>query len=290
VKITSTSARNRAFTLIELLVVIAIIAILAAILFPVFTQAKKAAKKTASLSNVKQHAVAIRIYMTNTDDVMPDQNRDNNGFPWWTAGSEEPCGPVATGGCPLGFMDPYAHQNWGAEIYPYVKSLELYKSSAQKIGGSVPWSYSNVGGAGNASYAFNGAALGKAETAISDTAGLIVLQGKIDTGREALVQPTQFAASFTSPSGTTTGPACNGIDLNWMGNTYDHGDVYAMADGHAKYFLRTAVKFKNFGVSSEVGCLHGDCGQVGPNTSGLTDTPPNTNFWYSWGICDTSAL
>jgi len=37
---------RRAFTLIELLVVIAIIAILAAILFPVFAQAKEAAKKT----------------------------------------------------------------------------------------------------------------------------------------------------------------------------------------------------------------------------------------------------
>ena len=42
------------FTLIELLVVIAIIAILAAILFPVFAQAKAAAKATASLSNIKQ--------------------------------------------------------------------------------------------------------------------------------------------------------------------------------------------------------------------------------------------
>ncbi|MFX8790026.1 prepilin-type N-terminal cleavage/methylation domain-containing protein, partial [Acinetobacter baumannii] len=38
--------RVRAFTLIELLVVIAIIAILAAILFPVFAQAKAAAKDT----------------------------------------------------------------------------------------------------------------------------------------------------------------------------------------------------------------------------------------------------
>ena len=45
---------KKAFTLIELLVVIAIIAILAAILFPVFAQAKEAAKKTACLSNEKQ--------------------------------------------------------------------------------------------------------------------------------------------------------------------------------------------------------------------------------------------
>jgi prepilin-type N-terminal cleavage/methylation domain-containing protein len=44
---------KRAFTLIELLVVIAIIAILAAILFPVFAQAKLAAKQTKSLNNHK---------------------------------------------------------------------------------------------------------------------------------------------------------------------------------------------------------------------------------------------
>ena len=48
---------KKAFTLIELLVVIAIIAILAAILFPVFAQAKAAAKKTSSLSNVKELAL-----------------------------------------------------------------------------------------------------------------------------------------------------------------------------------------------------------------------------------------
>ena len=45
---------RRAFTLIELLVVIAIIAILAAILFPVFAQAKVAAKKSDALSGAKQ--------------------------------------------------------------------------------------------------------------------------------------------------------------------------------------------------------------------------------------------
>ncbi len=39
--------RRSAFTLIELLVVIAIIAILAAILFPVFAQAREAARQTS---------------------------------------------------------------------------------------------------------------------------------------------------------------------------------------------------------------------------------------------------
>jgi prepilin-type N-terminal cleavage/methylation domain-containing protein len=60
---------SRAFTLIELLVVIAIIAILAAILFPVFAQAKNAAKKTASLSNVKQVSLAAFIYAGEYDDT-----------------------------------------------------------------------------------------------------------------------------------------------------------------------------------------------------------------------------
>ena len=61
---------KRAFTLIELLVVIAIIAILAAILFPVFAQAKLAAKKTVSISNMKQIATSTQIYIADYDDVL----------------------------------------------------------------------------------------------------------------------------------------------------------------------------------------------------------------------------
>ncbi len=63
------ASRNRGFTLIELLVVIAIIAILAAILFPVFARAKEAAKKTASLSNLKQIGLAWHMYNTDFDDT-----------------------------------------------------------------------------------------------------------------------------------------------------------------------------------------------------------------------------
>jgi prepilin-type N-terminal cleavage/methylation domain-containing protein/prepilin-type processing-associated H-X9-DG protein len=67
---------RRGFTLIELLVVIAIIAILAAILFPVFAQAKAAAKKTACLSNERQLGLAAQMYMTDYDGALYHHHED----------------------------------------------------------------------------------------------------------------------------------------------------------------------------------------------------------------------
>ena len=77
---------TRAFTLIELLVVIAIIAILAAILFPVFAQAKEAAKKTTSLSNLKQIGLAWTMYSSDCDDVLMRVQTNGPGTKvtyWW---------------------------------------------------------------------------------------------------------------------------------------------------------------------------------------------------------------
>ncbi len=76
------SFRN-AFTLIELLVVIAIIAILAAILFPVFAQAKLAAKKTVDLSNIKQISLGAMMYATDSDDYFPRNDYLGIGRQTW---------------------------------------------------------------------------------------------------------------------------------------------------------------------------------------------------------------
>lgn len=56
------SVASGAFTLIELLIVIAIIAILAGILFPVLTAAKQQANKAKCAANLRQLALANRMY------------------------------------------------------------------------------------------------------------------------------------------------------------------------------------------------------------------------------------
>lgn len=112
----------KAFTLVELLVVIAIIAILAAILFPVFAQAKEAAKKTASLSNTKQLGTAILMYLGDNDDVLPPAYYYNS-----------PNGP--------GSLDDSGINHWSGVVQPYVKNLNIFVSPSDKIGGQPPTNF-----------------------------------------------------------------------------------------------------------------------------------------------------
>jgi prepilin-type N-terminal cleavage/methylation domain-containing protein/prepilin-type processing-associated H-X9-DG protein len=78
-------AHRIAFTLIELLVVIALLVILAAVLFPVFAQFRDAAWRTRCLSNLRQLALAHRIYVQDYDDTLPTWQRFGpRGFEIWT--------------------------------------------------------------------------------------------------------------------------------------------------------------------------------------------------------------
>lgn len=62
---------HSAFTLVELLVVIAVFAVLAAILMPVFSTARERARQTACLSNMRQLAMAVQMYVQDADEVLP---------------------------------------------------------------------------------------------------------------------------------------------------------------------------------------------------------------------------
>ena len=94
---------RKGFTLIELLVVIAIIAILAAILFPVFAQAKEAAKKTQCLSNQKNLSLAILMYANDSDDTFPN-GQDG-------VRTDYPCDSTVG-----------QQVDWTGAVYPYVKN------------------------------------------------------------------------------------------------------------------------------------------------------------------------
>jgi len=65
-----TSGR-RAFTLVELMVVVAIIALLAALLLPALASAKDKGRKAACVSNLHQVGLAIHLYASDLDGVIP---------------------------------------------------------------------------------------------------------------------------------------------------------------------------------------------------------------------------
>jgi prepilin-type N-terminal cleavage/methylation domain-containing protein/prepilin-type processing-associated H-X9-DG protein len=115
---------RRAFTLIELLVVIAIIAILAAILFPVFAQAREKARQTTCLSNCRQVATALAMYITDSDERGPIQ---------WiippTGGGSVACHGVAAARC------------WWEVSIPYIKNDDVFNCpsapDAAKLTGAI---------------------------------------------------------------------------------------------------------------------------------------------------------
>jgi prepilin-type N-terminal cleavage/methylation domain-containing protein/prepilin-type processing-associated H-X9-DG protein len=129
--------RRNAFTLIELLVVIAIIAILAAILFPVFAQARGAARKAACQSNLKQIGTATMMYAQDYDESYPGGWNQAPGHP--------------NGG---------GDMMWRVVLQPYIQKYgnnsNLYDSSGNF---GVYWCPSTPGGGtssyGPSSYGYN---------------------------------------------------------------------------------------------------------------------------------------
>jgi prepilin-type N-terminal cleavage/methylation domain-containing protein len=127
----SETAMKKAFTLIELLVVIAIIAILAAILFPVFAQAKLAAKKTQGLAQAKQVGTATEMYLSDSDDVLPS-------YRFSVPDAAEPINPFylklkAAGDARAATLESQGVRTIHAVFYnqliePYTKNNDLFKA------------------------------------------------------------------------------------------------------------------------------------------------------------------
>lgn len=187
---------KRAFTLIELLVVIAIIAILAAILFPVFAQAKEAAKKTATLASAKQYGTAINIYLSDSDDTLPLGYTTTAGgnirYATWTP---FPSGWFNDGG---GWSSPVIMNQtdsyWINACLPYVKNGQITEitgaQSAQAV--TADFALPRLKQPFKMGYSFNGLLSGYSATAaVSPSTNPLLWTGfgKLNMEGRALTNP-----------------------------------------------------------------------------------------------------
>jgi len=120
------SAFRAGFTLVELLVVIGIIALLISILLPSLNKARQQARIIKCMANVRSLNTAVIMYAGENRTCMPAVN--------W-GGNPTVNGKVNAGWlyeCPLytasGFVAPLTDdQAKQGSIYPYVKTLEVYR-------------------------------------------------------------------------------------------------------------------------------------------------------------------
>jgi prepilin-type N-terminal cleavage/methylation domain-containing protein/prepilin-type processing-associated H-X9-DG protein len=119
------------FTLIELLVVIAIIGILAAMVFPVFARARESARKAVCLSNVKNIALAIQMYLADNNDVLPPEAHDaaawaylDPGHPYGYEGDDGHC-------VMAGPANPYLR--WPVVLDEYTKNRDVWRCPSAKM-------------------------------------------------------------------------------------------------------------------------------------------------------------
>jgi prepilin-type N-terminal cleavage/methylation domain-containing protein/prepilin-type processing-associated H-X9-DG protein len=132
--------RCKGFTLIELLVVIAIIGILAAMIFPVFARAREAARKTVCLSNVRNVALALLMYLADNNDTTPpvEHRREVldyfNAYPGGRTFAWNRDNPYAEPNCQRGrHFNPYLR--WMVIFDEYVRNREVWRCPSAKIEG-----------------------------------------------------------------------------------------------------------------------------------------------------------
>jgi len=245
---------KKAFTLIELLVVIAIIAILAAILFPVFAQAKLAAKKAVSISNQKQLGLAMIMYSNDYDDLYAREDGCTLNDSEVTSFNGQPAGtdptPFCNGKGPSGNgTGGYAFRdndyNWTKWVQPYVKNTQLvyhpvivptsaglnegevdggYALNTAITGAMNTWGYLPVS-AHKYQYQYRQSWLGGSQTSVPDPADAWLIMEQISL---SVVGAYDYNSNATGTSETLYPLA---VREHWAGYFYTNGaknkDCYA---------------------------------------------------------------
>jgi prepilin-type N-terminal cleavage/methylation domain-containing protein len=252
----SNRRRFGAFTLIELLVVIAIIAILAAILFPVFAQARTAAKKTASINSLKQIGLATVGYCTDNDDLMPLGTPLNLGAGVPVEWTWDRFMPVPAS--QLGAAEPQAKKDVAEQfvmnsIQPYMKNVQILADSVGSVirtAGTFGPTTPQPAGLPAITFTYNGLLQSYSQSSIAAPSSLVTWwhgHGKRSLYGYGYASPWMQCGNTGAPcvyTGDT--PGCSGASNNiggYTSNTSNTGmDVFTggMLFGNSD----TSVKYK----------------------------------------------
>lgn len=274
---------NKGFTLIELLVVIAIIAILAAILFPVFAQAKQAAKKTVGLSCCKQLALADLMYESDYDDfVVPGLVRADNGS--HQASWENNPGSLSGN-------NAYDHL-----LMPYIKTPGLWVDpGGQTLAATatVP-QYKNITMNGDAAIDLSAWAYFP-NTPINNSA--VAYPSEMILQSNGIAHPFNYDSNFSGVMNSAVA-ACHAWENQAAGlkmTTYDepyrlYGELanYAMADGHAKSLhvsqtlFPNVMWFKERPAAADMAAAPQGAGWFFPAAPGPISPTMNCNTFQYW--------
>ena len=207
---------------------IAIIAILAAILFPVFAQAKAAAKKISCLSNGRQIGLGLTMYITDYDDRYPQEH----------PGTSNPVVDDNTGqleaedyGSPFDKILPYVASKDSSKTQLYIcpsdpdpHGLTLLDSSGNCLGLDAPPPGPLNSFLLNAYYLF-----GATSSTITAPAQSIYISERRDNFCDVHYHP--WLQETEAPSGTTD--TVNPIAISTDRHTKGSNHIYS--EGHAKW-------------------------------------------------------